>query len=76
MYGLKQAHFARHMKLTNDLNSVGFEELPRAPCDFRRKNEDGSSAYILVYVDDFMIFTPTLVQRSTLLEELKAMYEL
>lgn len=76
MYSLKQTHLAWHLKLAKNMNSLGFEELPCTPCVFMRRNEDGSRAYILVYVDDFPILTRILLQRSTLLEELNALYEL
>lgn len=76
MYGLKQAHLAWHTKLSKDLRDLGFEELPSAPCVFRRKFGDIGYSYILVYVDDLLVFTPNAAQRSSILEELRELYEL
>ena len=76
MYGLKQAHLAWHKKLCGDLEGIGFEELPSAPCVFRRKCLQGQYAFILVYVDDLLILAHTPPQRDTIVGELKKLYEL
>lgn len=76
MYGLKQAHFAWHSKPCADLLALGFEELPSAPCSFRRKWKFGKYTYILVYVDDILILAYTVLERNGAVEELKKLYDL
>lgn len=76
MYGLKQAHWAWNTKFTKDLERLGFEKLPSAPCVFRRSQTNKSYTYVLVYVDDLLVFTSTAAQRSLILEELNALSDL
>ena len=80
LYGLKQAHLAWHSKLVGDLNTLGFFELPRAPCVFMRPAADGSTGrhacFILVYVDDLLAAAPSQRDLSSIMESLQAMYEM
>lgn len=57
VYGLKQAHFACHTKLCNDLNEMGFNELPSASCVFMRRDDNGGDTFVLVYVDDILVLS-------------------
>jgi Reverse transcriptase (RNA-dependent DNA polymerase) len=75
LYGLKQAHMDWHHKLVTDLRELDFVELPSAPCVFMRKTL-GGIAYILVYVDDLIVLTPTEIMLSSVLESLHKLYEL
>ena len=76
IYGLKQAHLAWHTKLCGDLLNMRFEELPSAPCVFRRKCKSTIDSFILVYVDDLLILAASVTERDAIVEELKALYEL
>ena len=76
IYGLKQAHLAWHTKLCGDLMNLGFEELPSAPCIFKRTTSRGQHAYILVYVDDILVTAHSGAQRDGIVEELKTLYDL
>lgn len=76
IYGLKQAHLAWHTKLSSDLHTMGFEELPSAPCVFCRKNESSRSSFILVYVDDLLILAENVTEKNVIVNELKALYDL
>lgn len=75
LYGLKQAHLAWHTRLCTDLQILGFRELHYAPCVFRRKH--GSSfSFILVYVDDLLIFSTTQEEVERIVTELEGIYKL
>lgn len=76
IYGLKQAHLAWHRKLCSDLQDIGFKELENAPCVFRRKCKSGTYQFILVYVDDLLILAPSIMERDSIVTELKNLYEL
>lgn len=58
------------------MKRLAFEELSSAPCVFKQKVGDGIYAYILVDVEDIVVFKQTLEQRTTVLEKLKSLYEL
>lgn len=76
MYGLKQAHLAWHTKLCRDLKALGFEELPSAPCVFRLRGQGSGLCFILVYVDDLLILTPTMEERHKIVCKLQKLYKL
>ena len=60
IYGLKQAHLAWHKRLCEDLQNLGFEELPSAPCVFRLKHcPFGGEIFLLIYVDDILVLSST-----------------
>lgn len=75
MYGLKKAHLACNTELCGALLGMGFEELPSAPCVFRRRCQSGYT-FILVYVDDLLVLALTLVERDSFVEELKGLCKL
>ena len=76
MYGLKQAHLAWHSKLCGDLKRLGFNELPSAPCVFRRIGAGNKPSYVLVYVDDILVLAHTTAERDRIMKELKSLYKL
>ena len=76
MYGLKQAHLAWHRKLCEDLKSMGFDELPSAPCVFRRKDRNKLHSFILVYVDDILVLAHSIAEKDRIMEEFKSFYDL
>ena len=75
MYGLKQAHLAWHKKLCNHIQDIGFEELPSAPCVFRRKFTDSSYSFILAYVDDLLVLEETASEKNNIVKELQNIFE-
>jgi len=75
IYGLKQAHLAWHTKLCDDLNGIGFQELPSAPCVFFRIGKSSRKTFILIYVDDLLILATTIVERDEIISEIQALYE-
>lgn len=76
IYGQKKAYRACHTKLCDDLIQIGFEELPRAPCVFRRKSESMTDSFILVYLDDLLVLAASLIKGDAIVEEHKELYEL
>lgn len=76
MYGLKQAHLAWHTKLCRDLKSIGFDELPSAPCVFRLRRSGSGLCFILVYVDDLLILATSLEERDSVIRKLQKLYKL
>lgn len=75
LYRLKQAHLAWHRKLCQGLTSMGFMELPSAPCVFKRKCGT-LHAFILVYVDDLIIMAPTQEELDGIVKDLASLYEM
>lgn len=75
MYGLKQAHLAWHKKLCSCLLEIGFEELPSAPCVFRRKFGASGYSFILAYVDDILVLAPTVSERNSIVKQIQEMFE-
>ena len=76
MYGLKQAHLAWHRKLCDDLQRLGFVELPSAPCVFRRKGKGNWYDFVLVYVDDILVLSHSAAERDLIMQEFKSLYDL
>lgn len=66
MYGFKQAHSAWHKKLHSYLLDIELEELPSAPCVFRRKFGHVSYSYILAYVDDILVSALNTYEREVI----------
>lgn len=75
LYGLKQAHLAWHEKLSCDLLQLGFYELEYAPCIFRRVKGTVTS-YLLVYVDDMLIFSTTQEEVESIIIDFEGLYDL
>lgn len=77
IYGLKQAHLEWHKRLSNDLKSLGFEELPSAPCVFRLKDcMFGGDVYLLVYVDDILVLSSTDDGIKYVVDGFNSLYEI
>lgn len=75
LYGLKQAHLSWHKRLREDLAELEYEELPHAPCVFRRHHTSGQT-FILVYVDDLIIISHNDKELSATINDSKWLYEL
>lgn len=75
LYGLKQAHLAWHRKLTTDLKELGFNELPSAPCVFK-KSCGSFFSFVLVYVDDLLVIAPTQEGVEQVIRNLEGLYKL
>ena len=56
LYGLKQAPKAWFEKVTSDLESIGFRSAQTVEGLYIRKG-DKNTAYLVLYVDDMLIFT-------------------
>jgi hypothetical protein len=56
LYGLKQAPRAWHLRLKQELETMGFTQSEADPGLFI-KMEEGNSAFLLTYVDDILIIT-------------------
>lgn len=65
----------QHTKFSTYNTGIGFEDLPSAPCASRRMSANNTYEYILVYVDNLLIFMPSAEQRSHILEGLKVLYD-
>ena len=74
LYGLKQAHLAWHKRLYSDLETLGFTELPSAPCVFVRALSPGK-CFVLVYVDDLIVMSTSERELGTVVNCLKELYE-
>lgn len=55
LYGLKQSARAWNKRATEVLNLIGFQQKNADQCLYTRKEKDGSTTYILLYVDDLLI---------------------
>eukprot|EP00171_Calliarthron_tuberculosum_P009109 IDg9109t1 len=75
-----KAHLAWHTKLVRDLSGLGFHELPSAPCVFMQKEDSAlkpnQESFILVYVDDLLILSPTADAQASTLKSLHALYDI
>ena len=77
IYGLKQAHLAWHSRVVSDLCASGFKELPSCPCVFVKwYSEDNAIVIILVYVDDFLVFSSCKKRMEEIKNDLSSLYEL
>lgn len=75
LYGLKQAHLSWHKRLTEDLKKLEFVELEYAPCVFRYREREHFT-FILVYVDDLLIFSSRESFIEEIIDSLGSLYEL
>lgn len=77
LYGLKQAHLAWHSRVVADLTAAGFSELPSCPCVFVKWfHREGTLVIILVYVDDFLLFSSSRQRMEETKSLLSSLYEL
>ncbi len=58
IYGLRQSGARWYTTLKSFLNEIGFESTPTDPCLFKRTETDGTTNYILIYVDDVILAGP------------------
>lgn len=73
LYGLKQAPRIWYNTLVTKLNSLGFKELVSDSCVFRHHTE---KCYILVFVDDIIIYTKNEEFRSKVEQDLQKTFDL
>jgi Reverse transcriptase (RNA-dependent DNA polymerase) len=76
MYGLKQAHKAWHTKISDDLIRMGFSELESVSCVFINWFGTGVFVLVLVYVDDFLMLSPSGVQLEEFYHAIASLYEI
>lgn len=76
IYGLKKAHLSWHKKLCGYIKYLRFSEFRSTTCVLLRKNNSGNSQFMLVYVDDLLVFAQTKFETNIIVEELKLLYEL
>ena len=76
LYGLPMAPAKFREHSHSALTDMHFTATISDPNVYRRKYEDGSSAYIAVHVDDFLIITNNVSQRDDILEYLGKVYSI
>jgi Reverse transcriptase (RNA-dependent DNA polymerase) len=76
MYGLKQARKAWHTKISGDLIRMGFSELQRVSCVFFLWFGTGVFVLVLVYVDAFLMVSPSGVQLEEVYQAIASQYEI
>ena len=73
MYGLKQAYFQWHEKLTSDLQRIAFGEFRSAKCVFFRIYR-GALVLLLIYVDEILVSSTSHTAIETTLKYLQDLY--
>ena len=76
IYGLVQAGTCWNMRLTNDLKTLGFEQLHVSPCAFRTFVAGKMEAILVVHVDDLLALTVTKEAMETFVRELRSMLKI
>jgi transposase InsO family protein len=74
LYGLRQAPRAWHLRLKKELEELGFRASEADPGLYISTGE-GSTIYLLVYVDDILIAAPLLSDVDHVKKELMAAFE-
>lgn len=75
IYGLKQASRQWNLKLMSVLKNIGMKSSSVDPCVYY-KNEDGSIVYILIYVDDLLIFYNNKEKGEEIKQQLKSKFNM
>uniref|UniRef100_A0A2A4JV98 Uncharacterized protein n=1 Tax=Heliothis virescens TaxID=7102 RepID=A0A2A4JV98_HELVI len=75
IYGLKQASRQWNLKLTSVLKNIGLKSSSVDPCVYYKK-EDGSIVYILIYVDDLLIFYNNKEKGEEIKQQLKSKFNM
>jgi Reverse transcriptase (RNA-dependent DNA polymerase) len=76
MYGVKQAHKAWPTEISGDLIRMGFSELKSVSCVFIKWFGTGVFVLVLVYVDDFLILSPSGIQLEEVYQAIASLYEI
>jgi hypothetical protein len=76
MHGLKLAHKAWHAKISGDLIRMGFSELKCVSCVFIKWFGTGVFVLVLVYVDYFLMLSPTGLQLEEVYQGIASLYEI
>ena len=76
IYGLVLAGRCWNMRLTNDLKTLGFEQLRADPCVFRTFVAGKMEAILVVYVDDLLALTVTKEAIETFGGELRSTFKI
>ena len=73
LYGLKQAPRAWYESFRATLKRNGWERCPTDACLFKKQDSTSEWMYLLVYVDDILVFAK---DSKTTMNELGKLYEL
>ena len=76
LYGLKQAPRLWNKNIDAYLRSLGFVPSKADPCLYVRIENDGSSSYIALFVDDLVIATKSIEEMSNIKKELGSRYNM
>lgn len=76
LYGLKQAPRAWHQRLAKELEELGFVACEADPGLYVYRKEGDSEIYLLVYVDDMLIASPSLESVTKVKESLGSLFDL
>jgi Reverse transcriptase (RNA-dependent DNA polymerase) len=76
VYGLKEAHKAWHTKISGALIQMGFFELKCVSCAFIKCFGTRVFVLALVYVDDFLMLSPSDVQLEEVYQAIASLYEI
>ena len=76
LYGLRQAPRLWNQNIDSYLKSLGFNPSQADPCLYIRTEQDGSSSYIALFVDDLIIATKTLQEMKNIKKELASRYNM
>ncbi|KAJ8715602.1 hypothetical protein PYW07_010084 [Mythimna separata] len=75
IYGLKQASRQWNLKLTSMLKKLGLKSTSLDPCVYYI-NDNGSILYILIYVDDLLIFYNNIEKGKEMKEQLQSYFKM
>lgn len=75
LYGLKQAPRSWFLKLKETLEKLGFEASQADPSLYI-KDYDNTPIFLLVYVDDILIFTPSLVAAGRVRDSIRDKFDM
>ena len=74
LYGLKQAPRAWNLCLDGRLKNLGFKQSRTDPSLYMTQRSSGS-VYVLVYVDDLLIFAMNTIEAQKILDDLSAAFD-
>lgn len=75
LYGLRQSSWAWHIRLKKELDDIGFRASIADPGLFIYRDTSGDNAYLLVYVDDFLVASKNRVSADLVVAYLKAAFD-
>lgn len=75
LYGLKQAANIWNKKLDSVLRKLGFKPSESDPCLYSKHNDDGTTSFIAVYVDDLIIVCESEKEHEAIFKNLNSHFK-